>query len=86
MCISSLNPPLAVAKDEVPGLGATFTHFCEGRYSLSSYSTLTELIETAVEFVSAMLSAAAKSILPLSLAIYTLLSIPDALITAVLEP
>ena len=68
----------------MPGLGATLIHFTPGRFSRSEYSSLTELIEAAVELVSEIESEAAKSILPLFNQTYTRRSIPAVEITAVL--
>ena len=61
-------------------------HLTPGRYSRSAYSPRTEVIATAVEFVSATLSAAANAILPLSKAMYRRRSIPPDAITQVLAP
>ncbi|BCU95687.1 MAG: hypothetical protein CM15mV10_0620 [uncultured marine virus] len=85
-CISSLNPPFCDANCEVSGRGATLIHLTPGRYSRSAYSFLTDVIENAVEFVSWILSAAAKATVPLSLAIYKRLSIPFVAISQVFDP
>ena len=86
ICNSSRYPPAADAYPEVPGRGATLTHLNPGRYSRSAYSPRTDSTETAVEFVSATLSAAAKDMLSLSKPIYKRRSIPLDAIAALLVP